>query len=52
MLGYIIYPSGTTVTDGKGRRVVSCPTEDEAVEYIRERGSESDESETRRYLDG
>ena len=42
MLGYIIYPSGTTVTDEKGRRVVSCLTEDEAVEYIRDLKSEVD----------
>lgn len=53
MLGCIIYPSETAVIDEKGSRVVSCPTEDEAREYIREQeGSESDESETRRYLDG
>lgn len=31
------------LTDEKGSRVVSCPTEDEAREYIREQeGSESD----------
>lgn len=36
MLGCIIYPSETTVIDEKGSRVVSCPTEDEAREYIRE----------------
>lgn len=53
MSGYIIYPSETAVTDEKGSRAVSCPTEDEAVEYIREqKGSESDESEKRRHLDG
>lgn len=43
VLGCIIYPSETTVIDEKGSRVVSCPTEDEAREYIREQeGSESD----------
>lgn len=43
MLGCIIYPSETTVIDEKGSRVVSCPTDDEAREYIREQeGSESD----------
>lgn len=33
---HIIYPSETVVTDKKNKQVVSCPTEDEAVEYIRE----------------
>lgn len=43
MLKYLIYPSETTVIDGKGNRVVSCPTEKEAWEYIREQeGSEAD----------
>lgn len=43
MLGYLIYPSETMVTDGKGNRVVSCPTEKEAWEYIKEQeGSEAD----------
>jgi hypothetical protein len=35
-LNTVIFPSETTVIDGKGNRVVSCPTEEEAVEYIRE----------------
>jgi hypothetical protein len=40
----LIFPSETAVIDRKGNRVVSCPTEDEAVEYIREQeGSEADE---------
>lgn len=31
---YRIYASETVVYDGKGRRVVGCPTEQEAVEVI------------------
>ena len=33
---HTIYPSETTVFDKTGKRIVACPTEDEAVEYIRE----------------
>ena len=41
---YIILGTETIVIDENGNRVVSCPTEDEAVKYIREQeGSESDE---------
>lgn len=32
----VIYPDGTEVKDSNGRVVILCPTEDEAVEYIRE----------------
>lgn len=35
-LRLIVYPSETVVVDEKGKRIVACPTEDEAVEYIRE----------------
>ena len=31
---YRIYASETVVYDGKGKRVVGCPTEQEAVEVI------------------
>ena len=44
----VIYPSETAVIDSKGNRVVSCPTENEAVEYIKEQeGSGSDEDKKR-----
>ena len=33
---HIILGTETIVIDENGNRVVSCPTEDEAVEYIRE----------------
>ncbi len=32
----IPYPSEHVVEDGAGNKVVSCPTEQEAVEYIEE----------------
>lgn len=35
-LKLIVYPSETIVVDEKGKRVVACPTENEAIEYIRE----------------
>lgn len=35
-LRLIVYPLETVVVDEKGKRIVACPTEDEAVEYIRE----------------
>lgn len=35
-LRLIVYPSETVVVDEKGKRIVAFPTEDEAVEYIRE----------------
>ena len=35
-LRLIVYPSETVVVDEKGKWIVACPTEDEAVEYIRE----------------
>ena len=31
---YIIYSTETVVYDSNGVRLVSCPTEQEAVEYI------------------
>lgn len=37
---YIIFPSETVVFDNCGNIVVKCPTEAEAVEYIRELTSE------------
>ena len=32
----VIYPSEVVIYDSKGRRVVACPTEEEADEYIEE----------------
>lgn len=32
----VIYSAEAVVLDDKGSRLVSCPTEDEALEYIRE----------------
>lgn len=32
----IPYPSEHVVVDGAGNKIVSCPTEQEAVEYIKE----------------
>ncbi|WP_278280980.1 hypothetical protein [[Clostridium] fimetarium] len=32
---YVIYASEVVVYAADGKKVVSCPTEDEAVEYIR-----------------
>lgn len=37
---YIIFPSETVVFDNGGNTVVKCPTETEAVEYIRDLASE------------
>lgn len=34
-LSLVTFSSETVVFDGKGNRVVACPTEQEAVEYIR-----------------
>lgn len=34
-LSIVTFSSETVVFDGKGDRVVACPTEQEAVEYIR-----------------
>ena len=39
----VILPSVTVVKDEKDKNVVSCPTEDEAIEYIR--GLEEDKKE-------
>lgn len=33
---YIIFSFGVVVFDRSGNRLVECPTEDEAVEWIRE----------------
>ena len=33
----VIYPSEVVVYDSSGRRVVACPTEQEADEYIEEK---------------
>ena len=35
-LKLIIFPGETVVIDEYGKRIVACPTEDEAEEYIRE----------------
>lgn len=37
---YIIFPSEAVVFDNGGNTVVKCPTEAEAVEYIRDLASE------------
>jgi len=39
----VVLPSEAVVTDQRGRRIISCPTEDEAWEYIREMEKKSDE---------
>jgi hypothetical protein len=31
----VIYQSETIVFDRTGKKIVACPTEDEAIEYIR-----------------
>ena len=36
---YRVYGSETVVYDKQGRRVVACPTEAEALEYIKEQES-------------
>lgn len=36
---YRVYGSETVVYDSKGKRVVACPTEAEALEYIKEQES-------------
>lgn len=33
---HITYPAQTVVIDKKNKHIVSCPTKDEAVEYIKE----------------
>lgn len=33
---YRVYGAETVVYDSKGKRVVACPTEQEAIEYIQE----------------
>lgn len=37
---YVIYPYEVVIYDAKGHRIVSCPTEDEAVEFINELSQE------------
>ena len=39
---YIVFSSETAVLDSCGNTVVKCPTEEEAVEYIRDLTSEVD----------
>ncbi len=34
---YVIYDSETVIFDGDGNRLVACPTEQEAIEYITSR---------------
>lgn len=36
---YVIYDNETVIYDSKGRRILSCPTETEAREYIKDRSS-------------
>ena len=36
---YIVFSFGVVVFDRSGNRLVECPTEDEAVEWINERRS-------------
>lgn len=39
---YIVFASGTGVFDENGSFLVECPTEDEAVEWMRENGGITD----------
>lgn len=39
---YVIFPSEAAVFDNCGNTVIKCPTEAEAVEYIRDLVSEVD----------
>ena len=39
-LSYEIMDSETVVSDRNGKRIVACPTEEEAVTFIREQGAE------------
>lgn len=32
----VIYPSETIIFDRTGKKIVACPTEEEAIDYIRE----------------
>ena len=32
----VLYPSETAVVNQKNKKIVGCPTEDEATEYIRD----------------
>lgn len=41
----VILPAETVVKDENDKKVVSCPTEDEAIEYIRELEEEKKEHE-------
>lgn len=41
-LKMVEFSSETVVFDEKGNRVVACPTEQEAVEYVREQEQEAD----------
>ena len=36
------FSSETVIFDEKGNRVIACPTEQEAVEYVREQEQEAD----------
>lgn len=48
-LKLIIFPGETVVIDEYGKRIVACPTEDEAEEYIRNRRNDIDETEQGRH---
>jgi len=39
---YRTFQSETVVFDNEGNRMVSCPTEEEAIEYIREHQKEEE----------
>lgn len=41
----VILPSETVVKDENDNKVVSCPTEDEAIRYIRELEEDKEEHE-------
>ncbi len=42
----VILPSETVIEDENGKKVVSCPTEDEAIEYIREVEEDKEEQKS------
>lgn len=47
-LRYVVLASKTIVIDEHDKVVVSCPTEEEAVEFIREYDSEEDEADDKK----
>lgn len=37
---YVVYDNEVVVFNKKGKKIISCPTEDEAIAYIRENSKE------------